>query len=127
MAAHHHHGDGKHAHAAAAATTTAAAAAQPQKQPERYDDDDDSYEEEVDRWILDPSEIALGKKLGKGAFGVVYLGTLRGKDVAVKKITSVHFDDETLEAFRKEVAILSKLRHPNVLLFMVGSAQGGLR
>lgn len=38
-------------------------------------------EEEVARWELDSREIQLGAKIGKGAFGVVYKGTLRGKEV----------------------------------------------
>jgi len=75
-------------------------------------------EGEFARWEIEPSEITLSKELGKGAFGVVYKGTLRGKSVAVKKLNAQNLDEETLASFRKEVAIMSKLRHPNVLLFM---------
>ena len=48
----------------------------------------------------------------------VYKGDLRGKEVAIKKLNIQEFDDETLDNFKKEVEILSKLRHPNVVLFM---------
>jgi serine/threonine protein kinase len=104
----------------------------------------DGLESEVSRWELDPSEIELSSELGSGAFGVVYKGKLRGKDVAIKKIKlDGATNNETLDQFRIECAIMrfgmhvkydctlhvtptyhdncSKLRHPNVLLFMGGS------
>eukprot|EP00010_Vexillifera_abyssalis_P008880 CAMPEP_0201544270 /NCGR_PEP_ID=MMETSP0173_2-20130828/869_1 /ASSEMBLY_ACC=CAM_ASM_000268 /TAXON_ID=218659 /ORGANISM="Vexillifera sp., Strain DIVA3 564/2" /LENGTH=537 /DNA_ID=CAMNT_0047952329 /DNA_START=58 /DNA_END=1668 /DNA_ORIENTATION=+ len=74
---------------------------------------------------LDPKEIAIDKELGKGAFGIVYRGKLFGKQVAVKKLINQNVDAETLAAFKKEVAIMSKLRHPNVLLFMGASTEPG--
>jgi serine/threonine protein kinase len=74
---------------------------------------------------LDPSEIVIDKELGKGAFGIVYRGKLFGKHVAVKKLINQNVDAETLTTFKKEVAIMSKLRHPNVLLFMGASTEPG--
>jgi hypothetical protein len=38
--------------------------------------------------------------------------------VAVKVLQKQKLDSDTLEAFRKEVAIMSKLRQPHLLLFM---------
>lgn len=74
---------------------------------------------------LDPKDIVIDKELGKGAFGIVYRGKLFGKEVAVKKLINQNVDAETLSAFKKEVAIMSKLRHPNVLLFMGASTEPG--
>lgn len=70
------------------------------------------------KWELEPDSIKVGKRLGSGAFGEVFKGKLFGKEVAVKKLLNQNLDPEALAAFKKEVAIMSKLRHPNVLLFM---------
>ena len=37
-------------------------------------------------WRIEPAEIALGKKLGEGSFGVVYRGSWHGTRVAVKQV-----------------------------------------
>merc|ERR1712137_314327 len=67
---------------------------------------------------INPNEIEVGKKLGKGAFGTVYKGKLHGKDVAIKKLHVTNLDAEAQEDFKAEMMIMSKLRHPNVVLFM---------
>eukprot|EP01117_Protostelium_nocturnum_P003651 TRINITY_DN14936_c0_g1_i1.p1 TRINITY_DN14936_c0_g1~~TRINITY_DN14936_c0_g1_i1.p1 ORF type:complete len:629 (+),score=258.47 TRINITY_DN14936_c0_g1_i1:114-2000(+) len=74
----------------------------------------------LDGLSVSPKEIECDKKtkLGSGAFGDVFKGKLRGKEVAVKKLTFQQFDQATLEEFLMEVAVMMKLRHPNVLLFM---------
>merc|ERR1712137_27496 len=72
---------------------------------------------------INPNEIEVGKKLGKGAFGTVYKGTLHGKDVAVKKLHLSNMDEMAQEDFKAEMTILSKLRHPNVILFMGSCVQ----
>lgn len=63
------------------------------------------------------SELELGPRIGFGSFGEVYKGWWRGTDVAVKKIMEQDISDILLE-FRKEIRIMMRLRHPNVLLFM---------
>lgn len=66
---------------------------------------------------IDPNDIVLEHTLGDGSFGTVYKGRCRHKDVAVKVLFR-QFDEATLQAFRQEVAIMSKVFHPNVSLFM---------
>eukprot|EP01105_Mastigella_eilhardi_P003844 TRINITY_DN14_c0_g1_i1.p1 TRINITY_DN14_c0_g1~~TRINITY_DN14_c0_g1_i1.p1 ORF type:complete len:540 (-),score=156.53 TRINITY_DN14_c0_g1_i1:58-1647(-) len=66
---------------------------------------------------IDASEIVIEHMISDGAFGTVYKGRCRQKDVAVK-ILCKQFDESTLQAFRKEVEIMSKVYHPNVSLFM---------
>eukprot|EP00007_Cunea_sp_BSH-02190019_P005479 CAMPEP_0174229626 /NCGR_PEP_ID=MMETSP0417-20130205/530_1 /TAXON_ID=242541 /ORGANISM="Mayorella sp, Strain BSH-02190019" /LENGTH=538 /DNA_ID=CAMNT_0015307187 /DNA_START=310 /DNA_END=1923 /DNA_ORIENTATION=+ len=78
-----------------------------------------------DGWEVNPDDVKLTSKIGKGAFGVVYKGKLHGKDVAVKKLLNQDLSPETMADFKKEVAIMSKLRHPNVLLFMGASTKPG--
>lgn len=66
---------------------------------------------------IDPSEISREHILGDGSFGAVYKGRCRQKDVAVKVLFK-QFDEKSLRAFRKEVAIMSKIFHPNIVLFL---------
>lgn len=62
------------------------------------------------------NQITLGRRLGAGAFGEVYLGLYSGTLVAVKSL----FDTETENgtSFQSEATILTLLRHPNIVLFM---------
>jgi len=69
---------------------------------------------------IDPTEIVLEAPIGDGAFGAVYRGKCRSKDVAVKVLYK-QFDRRTLEAFRAEVVMLRTVNHPNVALFMGAS------
>ena len=77
------------------------------------------------KWELEPEDIKVGKKLGSGAFGEVFRGKLFGKEVAVKKLINQDLDPDSLNSFKKEVQIMAKLRHPNVLLFMGASTKPG--
>ena len=52
-----------------------------------------------------PDEIKRGKKLAQGSFGIVYKGKCRGEIVAIKEL-SCDIDDDVLEEFRREVAIM---------------------
>ncbi|CAM6110471.1 unnamed protein product [Calypogeia fissa] len=63
-------------------------------------------------------DLTLGEQIGQGSSGTVYHGLWLGSDVAVKVITGQELSAEALEDFRKEVAIMRRVRHPNVLLFM---------
>jgi len=75
----------------------------------------------VHQWMLTPKELEYdrsAKPLGSGAFGDVFRGKLRGKDVAIKKLVFQELDEQTLTEFKKEVSVMAKLRHPNIILFM---------
>mmetsp|Transcript_16243 Transcript_16243/g.45845 ORF Transcript_16243/g.45845 Transcript_16243/m.45845 type:complete len:598 (+) Transcript_16243:252-2045(+) len=67
---------------------------------------------------IQPQEIEKFFVLGDGSFGTVYQGRCRAKDVAVKVLHKQEFDGPTLAAFKKEVEIVSKIFHPNIVLFM---------
>eukprot|EP01133_Synstelium_polycarpum_P005660 gene5660-6535_t len=66
---------------------------------------------------IDVNEIQTESILGDGSFGTVYKGRCRQKDVAVKVMLK-QVDEKTLKDFRKEVAIMSKIFHPNIVLFL---------
>lgn len=59
-------------------------------------------------------EVCIGERIGGGAFGTVYLGKYRGTEVAVKLVDASSCGD----SFAREACILSKLRHPNIVLYM---------
>jgi len=67
---------------------------------------------------IDPSEITLLHVLGDGSFGSVYAGKCRQKDVAVKVLHKQDWDQKTIQAFKQEVEVMSKIFHPNINLFM---------
>jgi len=67
---------------------------------------------------IQPQEIKYLEKIGGGCFGEVYRGKCRGIEVAVKRLNRQDLDPKTLADFKKEVEIMSKLNHPNVVLFM---------
>ena len=68
---------------------------------------------------IDPTEIDLGKRIGRGSFGEVFKARWRGTDIALKKLPKhMVADPKFLEDFASEILIMSKLRHPNVLQFL---------
>lgn len=52
---------------------------------------------------IQKEEIVKKSMIGKGMFGVVWLGHCRGLDVAVKILHSQDIDDTVLKEFEKEV------------------------
>ncbi|KAH7433010.1 hypothetical protein KP509_07G050200 [Ceratopteris richardii] len=64
------------------------------------------------------SDLTIREQVGEGSCGIVYHGIWFGSDVAVKVFINQEYSQELIEDFRKEVAIMRRLRHPNVLLFM---------
>ena len=67
------------------------------------------------KWQVRPDEISYLERLGAGAYGEVHLGEFRRKEVAIKVLVhgDLHEDD-----FYEEMALLSDLRHENIVLFM---------
>ncbi|KAL6629406.1 hypothetical protein ACP70R_029171 [Stipagrostis hirtigluma subsp. patula] len=72
------------------------------------------YEE----WHIEFSEITVGTRVGIGFFGEVFRGTWNGTDVAIKVFLEQDLTTENMEDFCNEISILSRLRHPNVILFL---------
>ncbi|CAL0334411.1 unnamed protein product [Lupinus luteus] len=81
-------------------------------------------EETTDEWAVDLSKLFLGLRFAHGAHSRLYHGVYKEEPVAVK-IIRVPDDDEngTLAArlenqFIREVTLLSRLHHPNVIKFV---------
>ncbi|GMN46257.1 hypothetical protein TIFTF001_015449 [Ficus carica] len=63
-------------------------------------------------------DISLGERIGLGSYGEVYRGEWHGTEVAVKRFLDQDISGESLAEFMKEVRLMKRLRHPNVVLFM---------
>lgn len=63
-------------------------------------------------------DLRVKERVGAGSFGTVHRADWHGSDVAVKLLTIQDFHDDQLKEFLREVAIMKRVRHPNVVLFM---------
>ncbi|KAI3740229.1 hypothetical protein L2E82_30654 [Cichorium intybus] len=73
---------------------------------------------EVPEYEIDPKEIDFTNsvEITKGTFTIA---SWRGTQVAVKKLKDEVFtDEEKVRAFRDELELLQKIRHPNVVQFL---------
>jgi serine/threonine protein kinase len=71
--------------------------------------------------LLCLTDLAFGEEMGAGGFGSVYKGTLRGEQVAIKKMRlqdGHSVTQEQLDDFFKEVANLQGLRHPRLIRYI---------
>ena len=67
-------------------------------------------------WEIPLEELRFGPRIGSGAFGEVVKAVWQGTDVAVKRMTSL--TPQAALDFSREVTVLTKLRHKNIVLFM---------
>ncbi|KAJ8455262.1 hypothetical protein OPV22_035190, partial [Ensete ventricosum] len=67
-----------------------------------------------DEWNIVFSELTVGTRF----FGEVFRGIWNGTDVAIKVFLEQDMTTENMEDFCNEISILSRLRHPNVILFL---------
>jgi serine/threonine protein kinase len=67
-------------------------------------------------FLVSFSAVKIGQELGRGAFGVVYLATLRNETIACKMISKEALHNMNQEEFLQEARTMSELpRHPNVI------------
>lgn len=71
-----------------------------------------------DGWEIGWEELSVKERIGAGSFGTVHRADWNGSDVAVKVFIEQDFLEERLDEFMREVAIMKRTRHPNVVLFM---------
>ncbi|XP_027066037.1 serine/threonine-protein kinase CTR1 [Coffea arabica] len=64
------------------------------------------------------SDLVLKERIGAGSFGTVHRADWNGSDVAVKILMEQDFHAERFNEFLREVQIMKRLRHPNIVLFM---------
>ena len=72
----------------------------------------------------------IGKQLGAGGMGIVYLATHEPTDkkVALKVLTpALSADVKLLKRFEREIDILKKMSHPNIVKYYGGGTTNGQR
>ena len=74
--------------------------------------------------LIKDVEVCLGKQIGAGSYGVVYVATYHGSEVAAKKLHSIFFEDVSpkeyqgiLQSWKNELKLMSSLKHPNIVQF----------
>ncbi|KAL3671376.1 hypothetical protein V7S43_003302 [Phytophthora oleae] len=68
---------------------------------------------------LDYREVTLGRCISRGGFGLVFVGSYRGRQVAVKKIRNERdVEREQVEQFVREISLISGLNHPRIVEFI---------
>ena len=84
-----------------------------EQQPELGSDSDISF------WLVSHTEVhSTDQKLGKGGWGSVVVGSFRGQSVAVKELHSTIRSPVFDKLLRREISLMAKIRHPNLLLFI---------
>lgn len=71
-----------------------------------------------EEWEIRWEDLLIKERVGAGSFGTVHRADWHGSDVAVKVLMEQDVHDERLKEFLREVLIMKRLRHPNVVLFM---------
>jgi serine/threonine-protein kinase CTR1 len=68
---------------------------------------------------VDPDDLEWGEYVGDGLTAVVHAGTYKGEAVAIKKLTtsSRHHSLKMEVAFLRELEIMSRVSHPNLVRF----------
>ena len=70
------------------------------------------------RWEVSSKDIVIKKEIGRGAYATVYEGLFKEQRVAVKVLHDILKSEHNFEVFRREVSLLARVRHPNLLLFI---------
>ena len=70
-------------------------------------------------WRVSHKDVSLTREdLGRGAWGTVRVGVFREMRVAVKELHVLIRSESTLALLNREINTMSKLHHPNLLLFI---------
>ncbi|KAJ4460522.1 putative 26S proteasome regulatory subunit 6B [Paratrimastix pyriformis] len=72
---------------------------------------------------VDLSALQVQRSIGSGSAGEVFLGSLYGTPVAVKRLFPHMVTTASVHQFQREVSVMRTLRHPNVVLFIGATTQ----
>ena len=81
------------------------------------------FEEQIrklqESWKVSHKDVEITQEeLGRGGWGVIQVGLFREQRVAVKQLYKVIMSEDNLTLMHREINTMSKLRHPNLLLFI---------
>lgn len=74
--------------------------------------------EDQEEWTADLSQLFIGNKFASGAHSRIYRGIYKQRAVAVKMVRIPNQEDTRAfleQQFKSEVALLSRLFHPNIV------------
>jgi hypothetical protein len=63
-------------------------------------------------------QLTYDRKLSEGGYGIVYRGRWKHTTVAIKEIKKEIIEQDKLEEFKNECAVMEVIRHPNIVLFL---------
>ena len=63
-------------------------------------------------------DLKFDKRISEGGYGIVYKGRWRSTTVAIKEIKKEIIEQDKLEEFRNECAVMEVIRHPNIVMFL---------
>ncbi|KAI5581973.1 hypothetical protein BDE02_07G054100 [Populus trichocarpa] len=72
----------------------------------------------TDVWEIDTSLLKVENKVASGSYGDLYRGTYCSQEVAIKVLKPERVSGEMLREFSREVYIMRKVRHKNVVQFI---------
>ncbi|KAG7033989.1 Serine/threonine-protein kinase HT1, partial [Cucurbita argyrosperma subsp. argyrosperma] len=85
----------------------------------------ETSKEDQEEWTADLSQLFIGNKFASGAHSRIYRGIYKQRAVAVKMVRIPNQNEETRakleQQFKSEVALLSRLFHPNIVQFIAAS------
>jgi len=86
----------------------------------KKDAKDKEQSKEKEKPVKIEEKYELGKVIGRGAFSVVKLGVRKasGKKYAIKCISKKLIDKKELQLLEREIDIMKKLQHPNIIQLM---------
>lgn len=73
------------------------------------------------KWLVDPNQLFVGPKIGEGAHAKVYEGKYKDQNVAIKIVYKGETPEDVAKRagrFAREVAMLSKVQHKNLVKFI---------
>jgi ankyrin repeat protein/tRNA A-37 threonylcarbamoyl transferase component Bud32 len=76
-----------------------------------------AIDKELGSYLIEYSTLkySVNNKLGEGGFGVVYKGEWQNIPVAIKELHLKNLSNESLQEFKSEAEIMTKLRFPNIV------------
>ena len=77
------------------------------------------YDFDISHWLVSQKELSFTDRLlGEGAWDRVTVGKFRGQQVAIKQLHSIIVSSHNSQLVRREISLMAKIRHPNILLFI---------
>lgn len=77
---------------------------------------------DISFWEISSKDLDVSEEvLGRGGWGEVRLGRFHGIKVAVKKLYSEILSPHYVSLIRREVSMMAKVRHPNLVLFIAAA------